>query len=592
MKKKKESSHTIKNVFFSVKTAFLCDKKNTILFFLKDIISGLYAGFFNSFFIQLFYTMLEKESSPTFLYLFLVGMFVAMLLENIISLYGSNQCSFILLGKITQKINQTIYQKSKTMDYKEFDNPDYYNDFMWASKEGSQRIFNNLTTFSRIFYNLIPVLIIGTLLFTIEWFIAILVIVVTLLTVFLSWQHTKSYYKRNEKIYPIQRKNYYIERVFYLKEYSNDIRINPIDQLLIEKRKENTKELNQIYKKSGWKIFLYSILQTNASTIFIQLAVPIWLGYRLIVQKNITTGEFSASIVSIFNLYWNLRNLIGLSKNFKENSLYLNKYHHFIAYKSTINVNDNQLNCDEPFQLLEVKNVSFWYQDENIKALNDVSFSIKRNEKVAFVGINGAGKTTMVNLLMRFFEINDGDIKIDGVSLKDLKRENIHDVFSMVLQDTWLFDGTIRENLVYNMPGITDERLEEVCKACGLDKFVHSLPDGFDTVLSESTAISAGQKQLLTIARAMLQNAPMLILDEATSSVDTRTELMIQRAMDELTKGRTSFVIAHRLSTIRNADLILVMKEGDIIESGTHDELMKKGGFYSELYNSQFEKAA
>lgn len=198
----------------------------------------------------------------------------------------------------------------------------------------------------------------------------------------------------------------------------------------------------------------------------------------------------------------------------------------------------------------------------------------------------------MVNLLMRFFEINDGDIKIDGVSLKDLKRENIHDVFSMVLQDTWLFDGTIRENLVYNMQGITDERLEEVCKACGLDKFVHSLPDGFDTVLSESTSISAGQKQLLTIARAMLQNAPMLILDEATSSVDTRTELMIQRAMDELTKGRTSFVIAHRLSTIRNADLILVMKEGDIIESGTHDELMKKGGFYSELYNSQFEKAA
>ena len=198
----------------------------------------------------------------------------------------------------------------------------------------------------------------------------------------------------------------------------------------------------------------------------------------------------------------------------------------------------------------------------------------------------------MVNLLMRFFEINSGSISIDGVKISDMRREAVHDLFSMVLQDTWLFEGTVRENLVYNMQGITDEQLEKVCKACGLDKFVHSLPHGFDTVLSDSTSISAGQKQLLTIARAMLQNAPMLILDEATSSVDTRTELLIQRAMDELTRGRTSFVIAHRLSTIKNADLILVMREGDVVESGTHDQLMEKGGFYADLYNSQFEQAA
>ena len=173
-----------------------------------------------------------------------------------------------------------------------------------------------------------------------------------------------------------------------------------------------------------------------------------------------------------------------------------------------------------------------------------------------------------------------------------MSRENVHKLFSMVLQDTWLFEGTVRENLVYNMEGITDEQLESVCRACGLDKFVHTPPQGFDTVLSESASISAGQKQLLTIARAMLQNAPMLILDEATSSVDTRTELLIQRAMDELTKGRTSFVIAHRLSTIKNADLILVMRDGDVVESGTHEELMRHGGFYAELYNSQFEQAS
>ena len=198
----------------------------------------------------------------------------------------------------------------------------------------------------------------------------------------------------------------------------------------------------------------------------------------------------------------------------------------------------------------------------------------------------------MVNLLMRFYELTDGCIKIDGVPTTDIQREDVQRLFGMVLQDTWLFEGTVRENLVYNLPGVTDAQLETVCRACGLDKFVHSLPEGFDTVLSESTSISAGQKQLLTIARAMLQNAPMLILDEATSSVDTRTELLIQRAMDQLTENRTSFVIAHRLSTIKNADLILVMKDGDVIESGTHETLMQQGGFYAALYNSQFEQAS
>lgn len=235
--------------------------------------------------------------------------------------------------------------------------------------------------------------------------------------------------------------------------------------------------------------------------------------------------------------------------------------------------------------------VKFAYPDKPDKIIiKDFSAEVLAGQKVAIVGPTGAGKTTMVNLLMRFFEINGGNIYIDGVSVNDLKRENVHDLFSMVLQDTWLFEGGVKENLIYNMSDVSDERLKEVCELCGIDKFIRTLPNGFDTVLSESASISAGQKQLLTIARAMLQNSPMLILDEATSSVDTRTELIIQRAMDELTKGRTSFVIAHRLSTIKNADLILVMQNGDVIENGTHEELMAKKGFYADLYNSQFDK--
>lgn len=234
--------------------------------------------------------------------------------------------------------------------------------------------------------------------------------------------------------------------------------------------------------------------------------------------------------------------------------------------------------------------VRFAYPEAPDKVIiKDFCAKVSPGQKVAIVGPTGAGKTTMVNLLMRFFEINSGSITVDGIPIHDIKRDDVHNMFGIVLQDTWLFEGTVRENLAYNMKDITDEDIMRVAKVCGIDKFIRSLPHGLDTVLSEGTTISAGQKQLLTIARAMLQDAPMLILDEATSSVDTRTEVIIQRAMDELTRGRTSFVIAHRLSTIKNADLILVMKDGDVIESGDHAELMAKGGFYYSLYQSQFD---
>lgn len=237
---------------------------------------------------------------------------------------------------------------------------------------------------------------------------------------------------------------------------------------------------------------------------------------------------------------------------------------------------------------IEFKNVKFGY-DEKRTIINDFSVKAKSGEKIAIVGPTGAGKTTMVNLLMKFYEISSGDILIDGVSTKELTRENIHDLFIMVLQDTWVFDGTIRDNLKFNREDITDEEIWQACKVVGIDHFIKTLPGGLDCVLSDNDAISQGQKQLLTIARGMIENAPFLILDEATSNVDTRTEELVQKAMDKLTVGRTSFIIAHRLSTIRNADKILVMKNGDIIESGNHDELMAKKGFYAELYNSQFE---
>lgn len=237
------------------------------------------------------------------------------------------------------------------------------------------------------------------------------------------------------------------------------------------------------------------------------------------------------------------------------------------------------------------KDVKFGY-DKNRTIIKNFNAMVKPGQKIAIVGPTGAGKTTLVNLLMKFYDINDGDIIIDGVSTKNLTRENIHDLFIMVLQDTWLFEGTIRDNLKFNKKNVTDEEIMKVCKTVGVDHFIKTLPGGLDANVGDNDTISQGQKQLLTIARGMIENAPFLILDEATSNVDTRTEELVQKAMDKLTSGRTSFIIAHRLSTIKNADLILVMKEGNIIEQGSHDILLKKNGFYAELYNSQFDTIA
>ena len=238
---------------------------------------------------------------------------------------------------------------------------------------------------------------------------------------------------------------------------------------------------------------------------------------------------------------------------------------------------------------IEFKNVKFGYDKDKI-IINDFTAKVKAGEKIAIVGPTGAGKTTMVNLLMKFYDINDGDILIDGTSIKELKRDNIHSLFTMVLQDTWLFNGTVKENIIYNQKNVSNKRVEEVCKVVGVDHFIKTLPNGYDSIISDNDSVSSGQRQLLTIARGMISDSPFLILDEATSNVDTRTEELVQKAMDKLMENKTSFIIAHRLSTIKNADLILVMKDGNIIEQGNHNELMKKNGFYANLYNSQFEK--
>lgn len=489
--------------------------------------------------------------------------------------------SYRLRGELSEKINRV---------------PQTY--FLGTSQgDILSRITNDVSTLQQGLTNSLPTIIAAVtqffgcliMMFVTEWRLALISLAVTLI----GMAALAVIVKRSQRYFADRQKclgelNGYVEETYSGHEVIKISRAG-------EKVKKTFDGLNVNVYNANWKSqFLSGIMQPLMSVIGNVAYVAVCVaGSVLAINGSIDFGVIVSFILYVRLFTSPLTQIAQGLTNLQTASASAHRIFDFLESEELPDESGKTAELKEVRGEVEFEHVRFAYPDAPDKTIiKDFSAKVSPGQKVAIVGPTGAGKTTMVNLLMRFFEINDGDIKIDGVSLKDLKRENIHDVFSMVLQDTWLFEGTIRENLVYNMQGITDERLEEVCKACGLDKFVHSLPDGFDTVLSESTSISAGQKQLLTIARAMLQNAPMLILDEATSSVDTRTELMIQRAMDELTKGRTSFVIAHRLSTIRNADLILVMKEGDIIESGTHDELMKKGGFYSELYNSQFEKAA
>ena len=395
---------------------------------------------------------------------------------------------------------------------------------------------------------------------------------------------SQKYFKEQQR--ELGRVNGHIEEIYaghnVVKAYNGE-----------KEAKKTFREINGKLQNSAWKSqFLSGLMMPLMNFVgnlgYVAVCV---VGAVLAMNGSITFGVIVAFILYIRLFTQPLTTLAQAATNLQSAAAASERVFGFLDEAELENENEKQSGMNHVTGSVEFENVRFGYTEGKI-IINDFSAEVKAGQKIAIVGPTGAGKTTMVNLLMRFYETNGGQIKIDGVPINTLTRENVHDLFSMVLQDTWLFEGTISENIVYNKEGVTDEQLIAACKAANIHHFIRTLPNGYDTVLGDNANLSVGQKQLITIARAMIQNAPMLILDEATSSVDTRTEILIQEAMDKLMAGRTSFVIAHRLSTIKNADLILVMKDGDIIESGNHNELLANNGFYAELYNSQFEQAA
>ncbi len=357
--------------------------------------------------------------------------------------------------------------------------------------------------------------------------------------------------------------------------------------------KKTFEEINSKLYHSAWKSqFLSGLMMPLMGLVgnlgYVAVCV---VGASLAMNGTISFGVVVAFMMYVRLFTQPLSQIAQAFNNLQRTAAAGERVFEFLEEKELINEDQKQKQLYNIKGDVEFKHVKFGYSPDKT-IIHDFSARVRAGQKVAIVGPTGAGKTTIVNLLMRFYELDGGEICLDNIPISQVPRENVHEQFGMVLQDTWLFEGTIRDNIIYGKQGVTQEQVVAACKTVGLHHFIKTMPEGYDTVLNSKASLSEGQKQLITIARAMIQNAPLLILDEATSSVDTRTERIVQRAMDQLTHGRTSFVIAHRLSTIKNADLIMVMKDGDIIESGTHDELLKNAGFYAELYNSQFEQAA
>lgn len=520
---------------------------------------------------------------------------IGMIGSSLIFIYAASSLSSFVQGFILTTITQKITRSMRTDITSKMNRLPIW--FYKRNKTGDilSRITNDIDTFEQSLDESVTALMtslivfVGSLamMFVTNWILALTAVVTTTIN-FLAMPLIMS---RSQKHFDVQQKflgkiNAHIEECFSghttIKAYNGE-----------EQMRETFEGFNKKLQKSTFMAQFLSGLMLPIITMvnnvgYMSIMV---VGAMLVVTNQISFGIIVAFLVYIRYFTEPFAEMAQIAQGFQIAAAAGERIFEFMDTEEMENESEKTKKISACKGKVEFKNVRFGYEDSDAIIIKDFSAVALPGQKVAIVGPTGAGKTTLVNLLMRFNELKGGEICVDGVPLSQMSRAEVRSLFCMVLQDTWLFEGTIKENVIYSNVGVTDQEVKDACKAVGIHNFIKTLPKGYDTVLDDKASISAGQKQQITIARAMIENAPMLILDEATSSVDTRTELYIQKAMDKLMEGRTSFVIAHRLSTIKNADIILVLKDGDIIESGNHEGLLAKKGFYAELYDSQFELA-
>lgn len=581
--------------------------KNTTIF--KRLL-----GYLKAYRLRLFFVLLSAVISTAFMVLapFLVGkvtttLFASIadkvfywetiiwLLAALVALYFVSQLFSFLQGfgmaKITANVMQTIRreidEKMHRLKLNYYD-VHTHGDILSVITNDVDTINNtisqNLTSIVTQVTTAIGVLIMMLMISPKLSLIPIVMVPLSLLSAAGVMKASEKYYGEQQEL--LGKLNGYVEEM-----YNGQSVVQTFNYQ--ERAKKKFSQLNDALKNSSRKAETTAGAISPITTLVNDLGYVLCaaLGCLWAIAGKIAVGNVQAMLEYTWRFAEPFSAIAGMVGSFGAAAAAGNRIFGLLDAEEEIPDSDQCIVPDDRSGRVTFENVTFGYTPDHL-LMNGIDLTVEPGQKVAVVGPTGAGKTTLINLLMRFYEVNNGSIKVDGTKITDMPREELRDRFGMVLQDTWLFEGTVRENLVYCTPNVSDERMKEACRAVGLDHFVRTLQHGYDTVLNDQVNLSQGQKQQLTIARAMIADKPMLILDEATSSVDTRTELQIQNAMDELMKNRTSFVIAHRLSTIKNADLILVLKDGDVIESGTHEELLAKKGFYADLYNSQFDQAS
>lgn len=510
---------------------------------------------------------------------------VAFYASSILLSYAQSFIMATVTQKVSKNMRRDISKKINVLPLKYFDSTSY--------GDVLSRVTNDVDTIGQTLNQSIGglvsaiTLLIGSvfMMFKTNWIMAVVAMGASLIGFALMMfiiAHSQKYFTRQQKL--VGNINGHVEEVYaghnVVKAY------NAEHKLYKEFYRINTELYSCMWKSQFMSGLMMPLMNFIGNFGYVAVCV---VGATLAMNGTISFGVIVAFMIYVRLFTQPLSTIAQSATSLQSTGAASYRVFEFLGENELADESNKTERLETAQGNIEFRNVQFGYNEDKI-IIQDFSARVLAGQKVAIVGPTGAGKTTMVNLLMRFYETNKGDILIDGVPLRSLTRENVHALFCMVLQDTWLFEGTIRDNIVYSKKGVTEDDVVAACKAVGIHHFIQTLPEGYDTILHENDNLSAGQKQLITIARAMVENAPMLILDEATSSVDTRTEIQIQEAMDKLMAGRTSIIIAHRLSTIKNADLILVMKDGDIIESGNHEQLIAKNGFYADLYNSQFEK--
>lgn len=515
--------------------------------------------------------------------LFLASIYIASALFNFIQ----SICMTDVSNRFAKRLRTRISKKINNLPLRYFDKH--------STGDILSRVTNDIDTIAQSMNQSLATLVssitlfIGTIImmFYTNWIMAITAILASLIGFILMFiilgKSQKYFVSRQEELGNL---NGHIEEIY---SGLNVVKVYNGKKEADKKFDEFNKKVYEANRKSQ---FLSGLMHPIMGFIGNFGYVAVCIVGALLTMNNIISFGVIVAFITYVRLFTNpLSQIAQAMTSLQSTAAASERVFEFLDEKEMSNQEEitKVLNKEEVKGKIEFENIVFQYDNNDKPTIQGFSAVAEPGQKIAIVGPTGAGKTTLVNLLMKFYDLDSGNIKIDGISTNELTRENIHDLFTMVLQDTWLFEGTIKENIVYNSKDVSDERIVEVCKTVGLHHFIKTLPKGYDSKISEDDSVSAGQRQLLTIARGMIQNAPFLILDEATSNVDTRTEELVQKAMDKLTEGKTSFIIAHRLSTIKNADLILVIGNGNIVEQGNHEELMEKNGVYAELYNSQFE---